>query len=154
MQYGRACIHLSPRWRVVHGMTKFIIALAVNPIFGYTLNYVHYIIFKVKTMEDTLKRLLIVETEAEQLVAKANSKRETIIQQALEEAHQMEVQFKTKLPDFHAGWLKKAQVRANQTVAELQKRYEEKQEKLRNLADENQAKALQAALQLLMQVGQ
>ncbi len=104
-------------------------------------------------MEDTLKRLLTIETEAEQLVDKANSKRETIIQQALEEAHQMEVRFKTKLPDFHAGWLEKAQVRANQTVAELQKRYEEKQEKLRNLADENQAKALQAALQLLMQVG-
>lgn len=135
-------------------MTKFIIALAFNPIFGYTFINIYHTTFKVETMEDTLKRLLTVETEAEQLVNKANSKRETIIQQALEEAHQMEVQFKTKLPDFHAGWLKKAQIRANQTVAELQKRYEEKQEKLRNLADENQAKALQSALQRLMQVGQ
>lgn len=105
-------------------------------------------------MEDTLKRLLTVEIEAEQLVAKSSSEREIIIQRTLEEAHQMEVQFTVKLPDFHAGWLEKAQVRANQTVAELQKRYEEKQEKLRNLADENQAQALQMALQRLMQVGQ
>jgi len=56
-------------------------------------------------MEDTLKRLLTVETEAEQLVAKAYTKREQIIQQALREAHQAEQQFETKIPQLHNNFL-------------------------------------------------
>ena len=104
-------------------------------------------------MEDTLKRLLTVETEAEQLVAQAQTEREQIIQQALQEAHQAEEQFKAKIPELQAGFLKKAEARATQTIAELKKRYEERYERLRHLAQENQQKSLEAAVNLLMQVG-
>jgi V/A-type H+-transporting ATPase subunit G/H len=104
-------------------------------------------------MENTLKRLLIVETEAEQLVAKVQTEREQIVQQALQEAHQAEQQFKAKLPEIHANFLEQAAVRATQTIAELDKRYEERKVHLRNLADENQQKALETAVNLLMQVG-
>jgi V/A-type H+/Na+-transporting ATPase subunit G/H len=105
-------------------------------------------------MEDTLKRLLLVETQAEQLVAKAQTEREQIIQQALQESHQAEQQLKAKMPEIRTNLLEKAEERATQTIAELNKRYLERQENLHNLAEENQPKALEAAIHLLMQVGQ
>jgi hypothetical protein len=49
--------------------------------------------------------------------------------------------------------LKKAEARAAQTIAELKKRYEERYERLRHLAQENQQKSLEAAAHLLMQAG-
>ena len=104
-------------------------------------------------MENTLKRLLTVETEAEQLVAKAQFEREQLIQQALQEAHQTEQDFKAKLPALHASFLEKAEAQATQTIAELNKRYEERKVRLHHLAEENQHKALEAAVHLLMQVG-
>lgn len=104
-------------------------------------------------MENTLKRLLTVETEAEQLVAKAQTEREQFIQQALQDAHQAEQEFKAKLPTLHANFIEKAEVRATQSIAELNKRYEERKVRLRSLAEENQHKALEAAVHLLMQVG-
>ncbi|KHD04908.1 hypothetical protein PN36_15325 [Candidatus Thiomargarita nelsonii] len=104
-------------------------------------------------MENTLKRLLTVETEAEQLVAQVQKQREQIIQQALEEAHQAEEKFKAKIPEIQASFLKQAETRATQTIAELNKRYEERKERLRSLAQENKQKALEAAINLLMQVG-
>ena len=104
-------------------------------------------------MEDTLKRLLTVEIEAEQLVSKMQIEREQIIQKALQDAHQAEQQFKATIPDLKASFLQKAEERANQTIAELNKRYEERKERLRNLAEENQQKALDAAVHLLLEIG-
>lgn len=104
-------------------------------------------------MENTLKRLLTVETEAEQLVAKAQVEREQLIQQALQESHQAEQQFKAQLPELQASFLAKAEDRATQTIAELDKRYEGRKIHLRRLAEDNQHKALEAAVHLLMQVG-
>lgn len=102
-------------------------------------------------MENTLKRLLAVETEAEQLVADANTQREHIVQQALQESRTLEEQFKTQLPEIQASFLKKAQARATQTIAEMNKRHEEKKAQLQALAEENQHKALEAAIQRFMQ---
>ncbi len=105
-------------------------------------------------MENTLKRLLTVEMEAEQLVAQAQTEREQIIQQALQSAHQAEQAFQAKIPELQANWVTKAEARADQAIAELNKRYEEKQQHLRHLAEENQANALTAAIRLFMQVSQ
>lgn len=105
-------------------------------------------------MEDTLKRLLTVETEAEQLVAKAQTEREQIIQQALQESHLAEQQFKAKIPQIRTNLLEKAGERATQSIAELNKRYLEREQNLHHLATDNQSKALEAAVHLLMQVGQ
>ncbi len=104
-------------------------------------------------MEDTLKRLLTVEVEAEQLVAQAQAKREQIIQHALQSAHEAEHAFQKKIPELHTRFLAKAEAKADQAIAELSKRYEEKQQQLRHLAAENQDYALNAALHLLMKVG-
>ena len=105
-------------------------------------------------MEDTLKRLLAVEIEAEQLVAEAKSERERIINNTLQETQQMEEEFKTKIPNLHTDFLEKSNQRAVQTIAELKKRYEERKENLRKLATDNEQKALDASIQLLMQIGQ
>ena len=105
-------------------------------------------------MENTLKRLLTVEIEAEQLVAQAQTEREQIIQQALQSAHQAEQAFQAKVPELQANWIAKAEARADQAIAELSKRYEEKQQYIRQLAEENQDNALTAAIHLFMQVGQ
>lgn len=104
-------------------------------------------------MEETLKRLLAVEIEAEQLVVHANANREKILQQALHEAHQAQQHFQAKIPEIHAVWLKQAQEKAHQTIDELTKRYEEKKLRLHTLAEENQQKALEAAVQLITQLG-
>jgi len=104
-------------------------------------------------MENTLKRLLSVETQAEQQVTQANTKREQIIQQALQEAHQNEQRFTAQIPQLHDTFLQKAEIHATQTIAELHKRYTERKLNLRSLAEENQQKALEAAVHLLMQVG-
>ncbi len=104
-------------------------------------------------MEDTLKRLLEVEAQAENMVSKANVEKEQIIQQSLQEAQTIEKTFEQKIPELQANFLDKAEIRAQQSIIELQKRYEEKKGHLQNLADKNQARALEAAVQLLMQVG-
>jgi len=104
-------------------------------------------------MENTLKRLLSAESSAERTVAKAHSEREQRIQQALHEAHLMEEKFKDRIPKIQEDFLKKSELHAEQTRAELEKRYEEKKTYLRNLAEENQEKALESAVDLIMQVG-
>jgi V/A-type H+-transporting ATPase subunit G/H len=104
-------------------------------------------------MENTLKRLLNAETEAEQLVENAKTQREQLIQHALQKAHDAEQNFKQSIPELRAGALEKAKGRAEQGVAELRKRYAERQTSLRNLAEENHDKALDAAIRLVTQVG-
>jgi|GEM_PF-351697 len=104
-------------------------------------------------MENTLKRLLNAETEAEQLVENAKNQREQLIQDALHQSHDAEQNFKQTIPELRASSLEKAKGRAEQGVAELRKRYMERQESLRNLAEENHAKALEAAIRLVTQVG-
>jgi vacuolar-type H+-ATPase subunit H len=104
-------------------------------------------------MEDTLKRLLSVEIEAEQLVETKQAEREQIIQQALEQAHKAEQDFQATIPKLQASYLEKAEQRAEQSIVTLKKQYDDKQEYLRKLAEENQQQALDAAVHLLMQVG-
>jgi vacuolar-type H+-ATPase subunit H len=104
-------------------------------------------------MEDTLKRLLSVEREAEQLVEKKQAEREQIIQQALEQAHKAELDFQATIPKLQASFLEKAEQRAEQSKITLEKLYTDKQQYLGKLAEENQQQALNAAVNLLMQVG-
>ncbi len=104
-------------------------------------------------MEDTLKRLLTVESEAEQLVTKAQKQREQLIQAALTKVAQEEQDFQKSLPELQTRFLQQAEKQAEQAIAELEKRYQAKQTQLYNLAEENQQKALDAAIQLLMKVG-
>jgi len=104
-------------------------------------------------VEDILKRLLEVEINAEKMVANAQSQREAMVHQTLLDTQQAEQQFKSQVSELKTNFLQKAELRATQTIAELQKRYTEKKTHLNQLAKENHDKALDATMQLFMNLG-
>ncbi|RCX26589.1 ATPase [Thioalbus denitrificans] len=101
-------------------------------------------------MEDTLKRLLDAEVHAEKLVQEADAERERLIRQALADARAAEEQFDARIPELHAAFVSKAEGRAEQTVSELKRRYAERSRYLRSLAEEREAVAVEAVLDLII----
>lgn len=101
-------------------------------------------------MDDTLKRLLDAELRAEQVVQEAKVKREEITRQALEEARHAEQRFHARVNELHAAFVDKAKGRADQTIAELQRRYDERSKELRKSAEDRESEAVEAALTLLL----
>jgi vacuolar-type H+-ATPase subunit H len=104
-------------------------------------------------VEDILKRLLEVEINAEKMVATAQAQREAIVHQILLDTQHAEQQFKTQLPELQANLLQKAEQRATQAVAELQKRYADKTAQLQYLAQVNHDGALEAVKKLFTNLG-
>ena len=100
-------------------------------------------------MDETLKRLLEVEVRAEQIARQADEDRERLIQGALLEARAEETRFESRIPELHSSFREKAEARADQTINELKKRYDERHTQLRNLAEEREEEALSAAFLLL-----
>jgi vacuolar-type H+-ATPase subunit H len=101
-------------------------------------------------MDDTLKRLLAAENAASDLVKKAQADSEGLIQAALQEARQQDERFHARIPELHASFLEKSDQRARQTVAEMERRFEERLTALRNAAENNEDKALDAAFDHLL----
>jgi len=99
-------------------------------------------------LESELERLLAIEEEAERLVADAESDHSERIAAAKEEAKALEQRFEQEASDILAHHLKKAEARAEQTIAELQRHYEEYDAQLRAAATDRHAKALAEALRL------
>lgn len=101
-------------------------------------------------MDDTLKRLLAAENAASDLVKKAQAESERLVQTALHEAHQQEERFQTRIPELHASFLEKSDQRAQQTVAEMERRFEERLTQLREAAEVHEENALNAAFERLL----
>jgi V/A-type H+/Na+-transporting ATPase subunit G/H len=101
-------------------------------------------------MDDTLKRLLDAEMRAEKLAQHAEQEQERSIQQALADAKATNDQFTTRIPDVHRSFIAKAEERAEQTIAELRRRYDERHNHLRDQAEQREMEALEAAFQLLI----
>jgi vacuolar-type H+-ATPase subunit H len=101
-------------------------------------------------MDDTLKRLLEAEMRAEKIAQQAEAEQENIIQSALMEARAEEERFRSRIPDLHRAFIKKAEERADQTVAELKRRYDERHVQLRDLAEQREDEALEAAFEVLV----
>jgi vacuolar-type H+-ATPase subunit H len=101
-------------------------------------------------MDDTLKRLLAAENAASELVKKAQADGEHVVQTALQEAHKQEQRFLARVPELQASFLDKSNQRAQQTVAEMERRFEEKLARLRAAADANEESALDAAFNRLL----
>lgn len=100
-------------------------------------------------MDDALQRLLETERRAEQIARQASEDKERTVADALAEARRLENQFQQRIPELHAGFLEKARARAEQTVTELRKHYDERHVRLRRQAEEREALAVEAALKLL-----
>jgi vacuolar-type H+-ATPase subunit H len=100
-------------------------------------------------VDDQLKRLLDAEKRAEDLARQAEEDQEKMIQAALREARHAEERFQARTPDIHSSFLEKAEARAEQTVKELRKRYDERHVQLREMAEQREAEALDAAFTVL-----
>lgn len=99
-------------------------------------------------MEAELKRLLAIEEEAEHLVADAESDRHDQIAAARNEARELELAFQRDAELILARHVEKAEARANQAVAELQRHYEERDAQLRAAAKAHHDAALAEAVRL------
>jgi V/A-type H+-transporting ATPase subunit G/H len=101
-------------------------------------------------MEDALKRLLDAEARAESIIEEADRERERRINQTLEEAREAEARFESGRESIRTPFLKEAEARAEQAVAELAHKYEERQKALRDMATRHEEEAVAAALGLLL----
>jgi len=101
-------------------------------------------------MSSSLKDLLEAETEAEAIVSSGEVERDKIIQKSLDDALDMERQFKARLPDMQQSFIDRAQQRAAQTIAEMKLRYDERNKMLRKLADKHENEALEHAMALVL----
>lgn len=108
---------------------------------------------KEQAVDDALKRLLAVEDAAGDLVRKAEQDSERLIEAALREANQQEERFDARVPELRASFIDKADQRAEQTVSEMERRFEETLVQLREAADLHEAAALDRAFAVLMQGG-
>ena len=104
-------------------------------------------------MSDSLKDLLEAETEAEAIVSSGELERNNIIQKALDDALDMERQFKARLPELQQSFMDKAQQRVAQTIAEMKLRYDERNKMLRKLAIKHEKEALERAMALVLATG-
>ena len=104
-------------------------------------------------MDESLQRLLDAEARAEQIVQQADAERERIIQGALMEARAEEDRFEGRIPELHKSFVEKAEARAEQTSAEIKRRFDERHAQLRNYAEQREAEALEAAFSLLIAPG-
>lgn len=101
-------------------------------------------------MDDTLKRLLAAENAAGELVAKAQADSEHKVQTALQEARNQEDRFQARIPEIRTSFLEKSDQRASQTVAEMERRFQETLSQLRDAAETHEDAALEAAFDYLL----
>lgn len=101
-------------------------------------------------MDDTLQRLLDAEMKAETLAKQAEEAHEQTIQEAVAEARERDEAFVAGIPDLREAWVRRAEERAVKTIAEIERRYGERHERLRDTAEEREDEALDAAFQMLI----
>ncbi|OYY94715.1 MAG: hypothetical protein B7Y41_03845 [Hydrogenophilales bacterium 28-61-23] len=101
-------------------------------------------------MEDQLKRLLEAEARAQAIIEAASLERQRLLDDALAGVHEAEARFEANRAELRAPFLKEAHGRADQAVAELSRKYDERQRNLRELASRHEQEAVDAALTLLL----
>lgn len=101
-------------------------------------------------MDGQLQRLLETEARAQAVIDAASQERQRLIDEALATAREAEARFEAGRTGLRAPFLSEAQVRAQQAVAELARKYGEHQRTLRELAAQHETEAVDAALALLL----
>ena len=97
-------------------------------------------------MADVLKELLDTELQAEALVKEANARYEQTIRDARSAVLSDEQRFAERIPDIYQSHLQKIEERAEQSIAELRRRYDERRRELRAVAEGRQQSAIDAAI--------
>ncbi|MHB1189130.1 hypothetical protein [Thiobacillus sp.] len=101
-------------------------------------------------MDDQLQRLLATEARAQAMIDAASQQRQRMIEDTLAAARDAEARFEAGRAELRAPFLNEAQGRADQAVAELSRKYGERQRTLRELASQHESEAVDAALTLLL----
>ena len=101
-------------------------------------------------MDDQLQRLLETEARAQAVIDAASHERQRMIEDALAAVRDAEARFEAGRAELRAPFLNEAKGRAEQAVAELARKYGERQRTLRDLASRHEAEAVDAALTLLL----
>jgi V/A-type H+-transporting ATPase subunit G/H len=101
-------------------------------------------------MEDTLKRLLATEQEANRITELAARNAEQLVEEASLDARSQEERFQKRLPVLRASFTDKAASRAEQSLKEIQRRYDERLEQLRHDAENHESAAIDAAFAVLL----
>lgn len=104
-------------------------------------------------MEESLKYLLDAERRAQEIVNKAIAERDQMLEQALEEVRHAEKRFKARIPGIRDSFLKKAEERADQTNAEILRRYVDNWDGLEKEVDNRRERAIREAIKLLLNPG-
>jgi len=97
-----------------------------------------------------LQRLLETEARAQAVIQDASHERQRMIEDALAAVRDAEARFEAGRAEIRAPFLNEAQGRAEQAVAELTRKYGERQRTLRELAARHESEAVDAALTLLL----
>jgi vacuolar-type H+-ATPase subunit H len=101
-------------------------------------------------VDDQLQRLLEAEARAQAVIDDASQERQRMMEEALASAREAEARFEAGRSELRAPFLKEAHGRAEQAVAELARKYGERQRTLRELASRHETEAVEAALNLLL----
>lgn len=101
-------------------------------------------------MDDQLQRLLDAEARAQAVIDAASHERQRMIDDALAAVRGAEARFEAGRAELRAPFLHEAQGRAEQAVAELSRKFGERQRTLRDLAMRHESEAVDAALTLLL----
>jgi V/A-type H+-transporting ATPase subunit G/H len=101
-------------------------------------------------VDDQLQRLLEAEARAQAIIDDASNERKRMIEDALAATRDAEARFEANKTELRAPFLKEAQAHAEQAIAELTRKHEERQRSLRDMATRHEAEAVEAALTLLL----
>jgi vacuolar-type H+-ATPase subunit H len=101
-------------------------------------------------VDEQLQRLLDAEGRAQRIIEAANTQRQQLIDEALATARAAEARFEAGREALRAPFLREGEAQAQETVAELTRKYAERQRVLRDLASRHEAEAVEAALALLI----
>jgi vacuolar-type H+-ATPase subunit H len=101
-------------------------------------------------VDDQLQRLLDAEARAQAVIDAASHERQRMIDDALAAVRDAEARFEAGRAELRAPFLHEAQGRAEQAVAELSRKFGERQRTLRDLAMRHESEAVDAALTLLL----
>jgi hypothetical protein len=102
-------------------------------------------------MKDDLTRLLEAEDKAQAIIDEAMRRRDRMVEEANAVAERAQQQFEARIPELHKSFSSKGEERAAHTVAELERRFQERLEQLQQMADEHREEAIAAALKLILE---
>lgn len=92
-------------------------------------------------MEEALKRLLDAEARADAIIEAANRERERLVNEALQMASEAEARFEARREEIRAPFLREGEARADQALAELKRKAEERSRSLREQAAQHEEEA-------------